>query len=102
MSFDQLKCTRARWRVSSDEAFNESLDTRVTKGEDFLPGGEDDDGNLGTAKGAELASFLEEAGATLGEGDLEVALIRHLDHLNLLPASTLPHGWRNGEKIERK
>jgi len=59
----------------------------VTEGEDLLSGGEHNKSDVSSTESAKLTGFLEEPGAALGEGDLEVALFAHFLHLDLLTAA---------------
>jgi len=59
----------------------------VAEGEHLLAGGEHHQRHVGSAEGAELTGLLEKATSALGEGDLEVALIAHFLHLDLLAAT---------------
>jgi len=59
----------------------------VTEGEDLLSGGEHNESHVSSTESAKLTGFLEQSGTALGEGDLEVALVAHLLHLDLLAAT---------------
>lgn len=71
------------------EAVDDGLDAGVAEAVGLVGRGEDDDGGVGAAESAELAGFLEEAGAAFGEGDLQVAVVLHLRHLHLLTTFAL-------------
>jgi len=56
----------------------------VAEGEHLLAGGEHHQRHVGSAEGAELTGLLEKTASALGEGDLEITLVAHFLHLNLL------------------
>lgn len=95
MSLDELHGGGGLWRRGSREvAIHHRVDVGVPKREYLLTRREDDESDLSATECAELAGFLEKPRATLGEGDLQVALVAHLLHLHLLATLALPRGRR--------
>ena len=75
MRLNHLKRAGVLRRVSGEDTIDDSLHTWMAEGEDLLARREDDNGDLGTAKGAKLTCFFEEAGAAFREGHLEVTVV---------------------------
>jgi len=87
VSLDELHGAHVlRWGTC-EVAVSHGVDVRVTEGEDLLSGGEHNKCHVGSTESAKLTGFLEESGTALGEGDLEVALVAHFLHLDLLTAT---------------
>lgn len=93
VSLNELHGTRALVvrRVSGEETLYHRLHAGVAEGKDLPPWREHYDGYLSSAQSAKLTGLLEKARAALRESHLKVAVIGHLDHLNLLTTLAFPH-----------
>ncbi|WVY98145.1 hypothetical protein V8G54_030296 [Vigna mungo] len=87
MGIDELHGAGVLHRCPPQKAVDDSVHVGVAEGEHLLSRREHHQRHMGSAEGAELTGLLEKAASALGEGDLEVALIAHFLHLDLL-AST--------------
>ncbi|KAK4802826.1 hypothetical protein SAY86_001029 [Trapa natans] len=93
VSFKELTGPGVEGRPSSaalacEKPIEDGVDLRVAEREDLVSRGEDQDSDLDTAEGAELAGFLEEPRPPLGEGHLEMVLLGDLGYGDLLSTQT--------------
>ena len=105
VGLDELHGPRVLRRGAREVAIYDRVHVGVAKGEDFLPWGEHNECHVSATEGAKLTGFLEQPAAALGERDLEVALIAHLLHLDLLATPALPcdgHGYGNDRERDKK
>lgn len=75
---------RRPWGATVEVPLYRGLHVGVTEGEGLFAWREDNESDLRAAQGAELARLLEEPSPALREGHLQVALVAHFLHLDLL------------------